>query len=352
MGLRFKHPLILMLIIAGAFVIAPVMAQSRAPNPAGPPLVPPDNSPLAPVGPPSELEPVETISPEQDVPLAPPRNSASVIKVLPPPEELLPSPPGTSRTERSGGNAQITPEPAPAKYVPSEALQTWLTQFVYERIPHEFEDKRKWGMTTHVWDGLHVSHDGLQVKTKRRRKEVNDGTWKMYRAELLNPEQEFHVRLENLHDAGKGRAGFDLVITARVHAFGRMTKYVKGVQLVSLSANADATVQLRLRCLLGLKLDSSHLLPDVILAPEVTDAELTLVRFHLQDVSDVGGSLAKELGRGVKNVLDDKIHDERRRLTDRINREIDKNRDKLRVSLADLLSSRWSELSVLLDRGK
>lgn len=231
-------------------------------------------------------------------------------------------------------------------------MQAWLAQFVLARIPHEFEDKRKWGMKTHVWDGVKVSNDGLQIKTKRRRKEVNDGTWRMYRAELLNPAQEFHVRLENLHDAGQGRAGFDLVVVARVHAFGRMTKYVKGVQLASLSANADATIQLRLRCRVGLRLEGAKLPPDIIVTPEVTDAELKLVRFHLQDVSDVGGSLAKELGRGVQHMLEGKIHEERRKLPERINRELAKHQDKLRISLSDLASSKWSELSKFVTRGK
>jgi hypothetical protein len=305
-----------------------------------------------PGSPPPDLEPVEVAPPSQDVPLAPPRISGPVVKVLPPLEELLPPPPDSAEPARPEERSLQVPEPAAATYQPSEALQAWLTKFVLDRIPHEFEDKRKWGMKTHVWDGLHVSHEGLQIKTKRRRKEVNDGTWKMYRAELLDPAREFHVRLENLHDAGKSRAGFDLVVTARVHAFGRMTKYVKGVQLASFSANADATVQMRLRCRLAMKLDASHLLPDVVLIPEVTDADLALVRFHLQDVSDVGGSLAKELGRGVKNMLDNKIDDEERRLPERINRELAKNRDKLRVSLADLLSSDWRELSQFLDKGK
>lgn len=329
-------------LAAGLVWVGTAAAQQRAPVLSDLPLTPPANSPRSPGASPAAPvpEPVEIVPPdqhEQDLPLSQPEDTRSVIKLLPPVEELSPTP---------------TPPAQSAPYVPSDALQAWLTQFVLARIPHEFEDKRKWGMTTHVWDGLHVSHDGLQVKTKRRRKEVNDGTWRMYRAELLNPAEEFHVRLENLHDAGKTRAGFDLVVSARVHAFGRMTKYVKGVQLASLSANADATVQLRLRCRLGLRLDGARLPPDVILIPEVTDADLTLVRFHLQDVSDVGGTLAKELGRGVKNMLEEKIHDERRKLPERINRELDKQRDKLRISLADLTSSKWSELSKFVARGK
>ena len=275
-----------------------------------------------------------------------------LVEVLPPLEEVLPEPPTTRRADPGApglGTPTIAP---PQRLAVSDELQAWLTQFVLKNMPHEYEDKKQWGKTSSVWDGLKVSSDGLQIKTKRRRKEVNDGTWKMYRAELLNPAQEFHVRLENLHDAGRQRAGFDLVVTARVHAFGRMTQYLKGVQLVSLSANADATIELRMSCQLGLRLDTRKLPPDVLLAPEVVAADVRLLRFHLQDVSDVGGTIAKELGYGVREMLEDKIAAERRRLPEKINRQIDKNRDKLRISLVDLSKSQWSELTKFVPRGK
>jgi hypothetical protein len=334
--------------------------SALAQQPAAPALVPPENAPQAvplsldpgPGESESESPLPSRLVPAKGKPVEPP-----LIEVLPPPAEPIVEGP-----RRAYPGAPGLASPLPADSLPlgepqptlavSEDLQVWLTQFVLQNIPHEFEDKRQWGKTGYVWDGLKISNDGLQIKTKRRKKQVNDGTWKMYRVELLNPHEEFHVRLENLHDAGRQRAGFDIVVSARVHAFGRMTKYVKGVQLASLSANADASLELRMNCRLGLRLDPSKLLPDVILAPEVTDADLRLTRFHLQDVSDLGGSLARELGHGVRNVLEDKIREERRRLPEKINRQLAKNQDKLRISFSDLARSEWSELTKFLPSGK
>ena len=57
--------------------------------------------------------------------------------------------------------------------------------------------------------------------------------------------------------------------------------------------------------------DLSRLPPDLILRPTVTQADLQLVDFRLQRISDVGGPIAKELGDSLEDVLQDEINDRR-----------------------------------------
>ncbi len=224
-------------------------------------------------------------------------------------------------------------------------LDGLLTGVILENIPHRYEDKRDWGMTSERWDGLHIQLDGLKLKTKRRKKTVNHGTWKMYRIDLVNPNEEFRVRLENGRITDDGFVSFDLVTTAKLHAFGRVSKWVKGVQLYSFSADADAKAQLRLACRFAVGLDPTKLPPDIVFVPEVTGADLRLVEFEVQRISDVGGKIAEELGRGVRRIVEDKLDEKRDKLVERINRKLGEKDDDLRLSLHDLAIDKWRALT-------
>lgn len=227
----------------------------------------------------------------------------------------------------------------------AEDLHQLVTAIARSHIPHNYENWKQWGKTSQRFDGLHISLDGLRLKTKRRKKEVNHGTWKMYRVYLIDPQQQFQVRVENIHDAGNGGVGFELLCTARLHIFGRLSQWVKGVQIISLGADADAQVRLRVSCQMVMRLDATKLPPDVLLRPSVSDANLEIVEFRLQQISDLHGPLVKELSSGVREVLEDEIEDRRPKLVRDLNSQIEKNQDQLRISVHDLLASRWSDLS-------
>jgi hypothetical protein len=83
----------------------------------------------------------------------------------------------------------------------------------------------------------------------------------------------------------------------------------------------------------------------VILDPVVREAELRLVDFRLDRVSQVGGSLAHELGQQARDRLDREVAKQSAKLPDKINRQIGKNRERLRLSVQDLLTSQWGPLA-------
>jgi hypothetical protein len=74
-----------------------------------------------------------------------------------------------------------------------------------------------------------------------------------------------------------------------------------------------------------------------VLEPTVVDATLELIDFDLHRISKLGGPLAHELGRGLRDVLQNEFNDRRARLVTRMNGQIEKHRDKLRISPRDLL---------------
>jgi len=237
--------------------------------------------------------------------------------------------------------AQSAPQVPPAAPAGAQRL---LRTLVLEHIPPEYENTKRWGGTKRVWDGLHVSLDGLRLKTKRRWKEANHGTWKRYRAWLIDPEQEFQIEVQNMAAGADGKTTLDVVIDARLGVWGRLSEYALDVQLLSISAEAEAKVRMTVSCEVSLRLDVAKFPPDVILEPHVVGARLHLIDFDLVRISDANGPLVREFGEELHDVLQDEITHRQAKLVDKINRQLDKHEDDLRLSLSDLAASGLKQL--------
>jgi hypothetical protein len=220
-----------------------------------------------------------------------------------------------------------------------------VTRIVLDVMPHEIVQDKDWGKTRQIWDGVRIRWEGNRLDTRRRWKTVNHGTWKRYEVRLVDPEQRFAVQVESPQAQPDGRVGFVAQVDAAIDVFGRVAQWERGVRLISLSAEATAVVRLRIDCRVAMKLDPSRLPPDVRFEPEITAAELRLVRFRLHRISQVQGPLVRELGSALRSFIESKIADRQDRMVQRINRRIDKQKGDLRLSLHDLLASRWGDLA-------
>lgn len=232
-------------------------------------------------------------------------------------------------------------EASPSLAIDEEAASRLITNLVRELLPHTYEDNRDWGGTKRVWDGLHIRTKGLQIKTKRRWKEVNHGTWKMYRVRLIDPAEQFRLTVENVRPQENGSVAFVLHADARLALLGRVAEWRRDVQLVSLSAEGVARVRLTVQCEMAMRLDPRKLPPDLVLLPQVTAARLHLSDFRIDRISKIDGSLAEEIGRNMRRALEDKLEEDQDKLAGKFNRQIAKNQDKLRLSLHDALASKW-----------
>ncbi|MDA1050862.1 MAG: hypothetical protein O3C40_10340 [Planctomycetota bacterium] len=225
-----------------------------------------------------------------------------------------------------------------------------LRQLALAAIPETYENAKHWGGTTRVWNGVRVSLDGLRLKTKRRWRDVNHGTWKRYRAWLIDPEKQFDLRIENVRPAEGSSVAFEIAIDAKLGLFARLSQWERGVQLISLSTDAEAVVRLRLTCEASMKLDFEQIIPDLVIEPEITAADLTLVSFDLQRVSNLQGPGVEQLGRSLRDVLQEEINERRPKLVAQANRQIEKNRDKLRLSISELGDDGWERAGRLLQK--
>lgn len=214
-------------------------------------------------------------------------------------------------------------------------LDDMIESLIRTHLPNRYEETKHWGKTKEVWSGVKVSLDGLRVDSERRLKRVNHGQWKRYRVDLLQPNEHLPLRVENVHETDAHRLHFDLVTTAPLHVTGEIAQWERGVKLGSLSSEADAIVRFRGGIDLGVEFDTKQFPPDVVLRPQVTEAHVELAAFRLRRVGQLEGPLMKPLGQGLREVLEEKLEDTNATLVAKLNRQIAKKQDKLRLSAAD-----------------
>jgi hypothetical protein len=219
-------------------------------------------------------------------------------------------------------------------FTPPEEFQELVTSIVREQLPDKYEKTKNWGQTKQVWAGVKLERDGLRLETRRRYREVNDGPWQKYRIDLLQPEKHFHVALANIRQT-ENKVLCDIAVEAKLHAFGRHSQWERGVQLFSVSADASTRVRLKAALEVTTRIDATKVPPDLLFSPRVTSADLAILDFRLERVSDLHGPLVKSLSSTVREILEDKLAEKREKLVEKLNRSLARREEKFRLSLAD-----------------
>lgn len=229
-----------------------------------------------------------------------------------------------------GASLLLSPSPCQANDNASrnQLLSETLAELVEEVLPREYEKAKNWGHTKRITTG--VRNDG--IKLYRRKQEVSHGTWKKYRLKLVDPEENLQVRVENVHTLDGGGTGLTLTVDAKVTGWSQQRSYNRGVHLLTLTAEADADVTIAIDCEVRGKMVKEGFAID----PKVTDARLDLREFKLTRFGEATGKVAEELGKGIEHFALEELDGEN--LTAKLNRAIDKKRDRLVLSPSKLLA--------------
>jgi len=220
-----------------------------------------------------------------------------------------------------------------------QELSAWVRWLVLRNLPPSFEDNRKWGKEKEVFNGINLRREGWKVETKRRMKTVKQGTWSRYYIEFVDPAHKLQINIQNLEYPTKGPIRVQTQVIAPLKLFGRVSEWRRDVQLISISTNADATVELNIDCAIHVIVNPLKIPPDVELRPVVTDATVALRDFEVHNISQLHGPFAELLGKGIREVLDDRLEDYRDKLVVKMNSEIDKQKGKLKISFQDWLQT-------------
>jgi hypothetical protein len=236
--------------------------------------------------------------------------------------------------------AAVSHAEEPAEKTP-EGVSSLLEWIAREHLPREIEDSKHWGKEEKVWAGVKFSWDDGKLHTRRKWDSVRQGTWYRYRAQLIDPDRRLQVQVGKLRELPKGRAGFDVVAKARMAATGRMAQWQHNVQLISVDVEAQADIELRLKCSTAFQFDTARFPPDVVLDVRVDDAELRLTDFRLEKLGVIDGSPARLLGRSMREMIEDKLVKSADKLAAKMNAKLQDPAKKPRLPLSQLTGSGW-----------
>ena len=217
-----------------------------------------------------------------------------------------------------------------------------ITGIVLKNIPHEFKEDKDWGAQELRWNGVDVRRDGLKIRTHRKKKMVNHGTWKKYDVSLLNPEDQFSISVKNMREAEDGKMAFDVYVAANLKIDGRQAKWVKGVQLYNVSIDGKTKVNLKTTIELRTLMDVTKFPPDLVFRPEATAVEISVEDFRIDRISKVGGEVTQQITRLARGAIENRLEKEETKTVKKLNAEFSKNADKLKLSLHEAMSNKWS----------
>lgn len=223
----------------------------------------------------------------------------------------------------------------------------WLSTFALDRAPRMYDGDKHWGDQKKLWAGVRVKLDGLKIKTHRRFREVNHGRWLRYEVNLP-PQGTGNAPVATIHQVrqiadptiGQQRWQIESSITAPMKFTTRIQRWNLGVKLYSLTIRGDMRVRLNSTTSVGFVADYSEVPPALVIDPKVEKAELVLEHFEVERISKIGGDVAEEGGELMESLIRDRFLDKQNdRLVAKLNKSIDKERDDLRLSLAEWFAS-------------
>ncbi|MEM6468334.1 MAG: hypothetical protein AAF802_02110 [Planctomycetota bacterium] len=224
-----------------------------------------------------------------------------------------------------------------------EALLDWSLGLV----PPHYEGDKGWNETKRVWAGVKFRRDGMRITTKRRWKELRHGRQVRYRVSFPpTPKQmpPVEVRLGSVRfvEATQSTPAawqIDLELESPLDFSSRIERWNYGVQLFSIEVKGHLRLRLRLRGRLSANPDVSEIPPAIQISAVVKSSELELKQLNVDRISKVGGEVAEQWGDLIHQVAEEVLKgDINRRITTKLNRAIEKHKNRLRFSASELMT--------------
>jgi hypothetical protein len=213
-----------------------------------------------------------------------------------------------------------------AKQPPQDALASTLSQLLRDEIPLAYDKQDDWGATKEITLGYRAEGKPFHLHVHRRKKAVEHGVWKHYKLRMIEPEKNLVVKTD-LQPLAGGRAGFTVTLDARLDAWAQAKVYQYGVHLIALTLEGDLRVRVIVEGDVGLRVQTTGGAPGVAVDPVIRNARIEIDELNVRRVSSAHGPVVKQLGDGMRRYVESELNGPR--LTEKLNRSIDKKRDRL-----------------------
>lgn len=229
-----------------------------------------------------------------------------------------------------------------------ERLQATLRSLAISNLPERYVDEKGWNKTDRRIDGVDVTFYRGKFETRRKWKDVNNGLWKRYEIELIDPLNRLQASVLDVRLDEQGTPRFRMSLRAPLIARGQTAQWAFGVQVFSIGAEATAEVELVVDGSCRIVPAATAFGPTLRLDPHVDAAEMKLHSFRLDRIGQAEGDIAEELGEALESIVRQQVESSGDRIAAKLNAAIEKRRDRLVLSLPEFRKSSWGDW--LLDR--
>ena len=244
----------------------------------------------------------------------------------------------TSQTDVSTQTLNITNEQA------KESIQ-WLATKASKHLPRTISGDKNWGDTKRVWAGVKMRMDGFKIRTNRRFRELEQGRWIKY--DIAFPEIPPAIKItevSQISDESTGQQSWVITsaIASPLEFTARVQRWNLGVKLFSMTVSGKARIRLNSTLSVGFHANYGEIPPGLVIAPSVQKAELVMEHFEVDRISKIGGEVAEQWGELMEEILIERlVKRQNEKLVSKLNQSIDKERDDLKISLAEWFES-WA----------
>lgn len=229
----------------------------------------------------------------------------------------------------SVNTVQASRQQAEKPFTPEATL--FVKGMVILLLPETYTDDDDWGRQKKIQSGLNVDVDGLKVRTSRRWKNVNHGTWQRVDATLVDPRQHFDLAISILPKQERGISRYRIRAKVRIRANARQQQWSYGAKLYSVSADVvtdvSVTADIQFRSQL-VKTDGESKLR---VLPHIETMTAKLESFSLRRLSHAKGAFVREFGKVVEAMVKQAIDRKNRKLAAKTNSKIQKKPERFEV---------------------
>ena len=231
----------------------------------------------------------------------------------------------------------------PLAMLPPEEAQRvlqWAADWVRQTLPSTYQGDKDWGKQARLYAGVRFTkHDG-RLSTKRRWIEVGHGRWIRYDIDLGDPTSpdRLNIQITKAEIGADRRIRFEAQIDTRVDLRIQQERWNLGTRLFSVSVKGDAAIRMIVTGDVGFAFDLTRIPPDVIADPNIQSTQVSLVSLDIDRISKIGGEVAEAFGDLAERIIrDEYLPKQQAKITDRLNRQIDRRRDQFRFGTSDWL---------------
>ena len=225
---------------------------------------------------------------------------------------------------------------------PEEAQRVlqWAADWVRQTLPSTYHGDKDWGKQARLYAGVRFTKHEGRLSTKRRWVEVGHGRWIQYDIDLGDPSStdRLNIQITKAEIGPDRRIHFEAQVDTRVDLHIQQERWNLGTRLFSVSVKGDAAIRMIVKGDVGFAFDLTRIPPDVIADPNIHSTQISLFSLKVDRISKIGGEVAEAFGDLAGRIIrDEYLPKQQAKITDRLNRQIDRRRDQLRFGASDWL---------------